>query len=624
LSIVVAAAAVAGLASRDAAQDVESAATVYTANTTPSSVSILDGASLSQVVSDVAVAPGSAPQSIALSRDGSRVYTGDSTSVSISTFDTATNAKVGTTSLPFTGPLTDVVVSPDGAKVYATIKGSNVIGVLDTTTLANPTSISLPSSGSNTPDPQSIDVSSDGTSLFVLSVSEATVRKIRVSDSAPVDGVVVPSSSRRIRVSADGSTLIVVGDGPPQFFTTSALDPLLGASVDDLGTSADVAAAGANFYVLNRFRFPLQTGKGGPTAKSTVLPPSIDVYTAATGVFVDSVLLPVGANVLGIAVRADASAAYVSRDVSGTAGSVTAVDLVQGSVGGSGATGAFPRRLVVKDPAPPTAVVSYFLPRSVKSKVSGTSKDTIVASGFFDDGGADVDYSQQVTLNIGGFALPFTLVGNASGTKYKFKDATTKFSIAPNHKGSSRGKFKMKVVSAALAKFVMPNAPIALHFTAAGLADAQGTVTLTAGGYKIGKKRGTLVLPQFFPVRAAATAGGADADSFSFVGGFATNGTTPASLSTVRFQFGPVFSRTIGGTQFTKKGDVFSFKSAPGAPKFTIKIDFLRETVTVSGKKVELGALTDPTVDFLFDAGNGAGAYRNTVRVGSAGASRSY
>jgi hypothetical protein len=30
---------------------------------------------------------------------------------------------------------------------------------------------------------------------------------------------------------------------------------------------------------------------------------------------------------------------------------------------------------------------------------------------------------------------------------------------------------------------------------------------------------------------------------------------------------------------------------------------------------VELGALADETTDFVFDAGDGAGAFRNTIRL---------
>ena len=128
-----------------------------------------------------------------------------------------------------------------------------------------------------------------------------------------------------------------------------------------------------------------------------------------------------------------------------------------------------------------------------------------------------------------------------------------KFSIVPNLRDSSRGRFKLKVSKTTLAGVVNPDAAVSFHFRATGLPDAQGRVTLTAGRYTLGKKRGALILPQFFPQRAKAQVGAANADTLSFVGGFATNGQTPTALvGTVRFGFGPAYSRAIDGTLFTK------------------------------------------------------------------------
>jgi hypothetical protein len=112
-------------------------------------------------------------------------------------------------------------------------------------------------------------------------------------------------------------------------------------------------------------------------------------------------------------------------------------------------------------------------------------------------------------------------------------------------------------------------------------------------------------------------------DSLTFRGGFATNGTTPVTLGTVRFSIGSL-SLSIPGDSFTQKGDVFRSVSKDGARKVTVTLDFLRETVSVSAKGVELGALTGETADFTFDAGTGDGAIRNTVRLGTKGAKRLY
>ena len=115
-----------------------------------------------------------------------------------------------------------------------------------------------------------------------------------------------------------------------------------------------------------------------------------------------------------------------------------------------------------------------------------------------------------------------------------------------------------------------------------------------------------------------------NADGFAFRGGFATNGQTPAALGPVRFAFGGALRRVIDGSEFTKSGDTFKFSSKQGTTSFTITIDFLRETVTVTGKKVELGAVAGSSADFVFDAGANSGTIRNTVRLGASGVKRYY
>ena len=303
-------------------------------------------------------------------------------------------------------------------------------------------------------------------------------------------------------------------------------------------------------------------------------------------------------------------------------GSVTAVNLTSGALGATGSTGSSPRRLAVKQAVVETPVVSYFLPRSVAVRLAGAGKDTLVASGFYDDGSLPVDYTKPVTVDIGLFSQAFTLAHK--GANFTFKDTHTKFQITPNLKGSSQGKFKMKISKTTLMGLIDPTAPVDFHFRASGLPDAQGRVGLTAGKYRLGKKRGALFSPPAFPAKAKVKLGDGAVDSLTFKGGFATSGVTPAALGTVRFGLGPVFTRVIPGAQFKKTGDKYKFTAKQGKTSFTITLDFLRELVTVAAKGVELGTLSPATIDVVFDAGGSAGTVRTTVKVGVTGTTKRF
>jgi hypothetical protein len=184
----------------------------------------------------------------------------------------------------------------------------------------------------------------------------------------------------------------------------------------------------------------------------------------------------------------------------------------------------------------------------------------------------------------------------------------------------------MTIVKETLAGKIAPGAEVEMRFSAAGLPeDAYGRLALTSKGrYRVGKNRGTLLAPEFFPAFLRAKLGGANADSFKFRGGFATDGTTPTSLGTVRFALGPAFSRTVAGGQFRASRDVFRHTEVSGKTKVSIAIDFRREIVIVTATRVELGELDAPTADLVFDAGVGAGTFRSTVRLSSSGAKRGY
>ncbi len=177
-------------------------------------------------------------------------------------------------------------------------------------------------------------------------------------------------------------------------------------------------------------------------------------------------------------------------------------------------------------------MISYFLPKSLKLKLAGADKDTLTAAGSFDDGNLPADLTQPVTIDVGGFSRTVTLT--AKGPKaFAFKDATFSLAVKTHLKGSSRGSFKLKVSKATLAGLIDPVGTVELHFHASGLPDALGIVTLTNGAFALGKVRGDLVAPAFFPSKASIAANDTKPDALSFSGGFGNAGPTPSALGDV-------------------------------------------------------------------------------------------
>ena len=262
---------------------------------------------------------------------------------------------------------------------------------------------------------------------------------------------------------------------------------------------------------------------------------------------------------------------------------------------------------------------SYFLPSVVKTKLNGAGKDTLVAAGFFDDGGATVSYGSPVTITVAGFSRTFDLTPNKKGTVFGFKGPDLILSVRPDRvveqgvQGSSRGKFRLRIADTTLAGLVPTEGEVDFHLSASGLSDAVGIVVVEGGKYKLGRRRGTLSAPAFLPKTVKASVGDTKPDKLLLIGGFAATADAPAALGTVRVGVGETFSLEIPGDQFTRKGDVWTFRQKADGTLVSVAIDFVREQVTVRTKGVEVGDLAGATTDIVFDSGAGTPAVATTV-----------
>jgi YVTN family beta-propeller protein/VCBS repeat-containing protein len=177
----------------------------YVANQYAGSLSVIDRST--GVVSTINnVVP--SPRAVALSPDGSRLYVGGSSAVSV--INTATNAVIATVATNG-GQVNGIAFSPNGQRAYVANQDANTVSVVNTTT-ATPTVIATVAVGQNTPT--GIAVSPDGTRVYVANWNSGTVRVINTATNQVTGNpIAVGANPYAVAVSPDGSKLYVANFG---------------------------------------------------------------------------------------------------------------------------------------------------------------------------------------------------------------------------------------------------------------------------------------------------------------------------------------------------------------------------------------------------------------------------
>ncbi|MCE9636471.1 MAG: YncE family protein [Planctomycetes bacterium] len=607
---------------------------VYVSNSDSSSVGVIDanatqGGAKKEPRAAIlrTVGSGSEPRGLAGTPDGAFIYVtnrfgssipgpgGPTTLPSVSVIETATDTSVGDIAVTGLEPY-NLAITPDGTRVYVVCTGSSTVSVISRTTNAEVASIALPTASS----PEGIAITADGAKVYVVGRQSNTVDVIATASNTVIaQGITVGSNPRDAAVSSDGTRVIVVGDGVPAIILT-ATDTRADTGLSGVGPQRDVAVAG-NFAYVTNFSLDLPApAKKTPRASGGSSGPSLDIYDLTDNSYAGSIAVS-GVKPYGVALLPDGSTAYVSCQDSNE---VRVIDLVaKTETGESVAVGNSPRGVALISPNA-IDVPSYLLPRSLRLTLKEGAHDSMVTRGTFDDGGVSLDFTQPVTIDIGGFSRTFTLL--ATRTEYLSpKESGVALRVKPGVKGSSRGKFRLSLKNTELDQKVDPNAPLLIRLAASGAPAVRGRVKLTAGFFRIGKASGDILEPAFFPRRATvALADGAN-DVLALQGGFATSGVVPQTISSVKIGFGPTFTRTIAGRDFTSKAGAFTYvEKGDAGMQLTVKVDFRKDIVTINAKKIELGALTSPRIDIVFGNGSSPSVATNSVRLGVKGNRRYY
>ncbi len=238
--------------------------------------------------------------------------------------------------------------------------------------------------------------------------------------------------------------------------------------------------------------------------------------------------------------------------------------------------------------AGPPGTDAFVLPKRVRVRHRANAEESDLAvAGIFDSGTAAADFTGAATLDVGPAQFTFDdLYANRRGV-FRWRGDGADLKIRPSRYGSSRGAFRLKLKGPA-ASGVDLDAPFTLRFRS-GPVDGAGTVALTRGKYRLGKRRGELLAPAVFPYACRARLAESAQDSFTMRIGFASSGTVPLSAPDVVVRLGDAFSQTLAGKEFVRKGDRFVYRSKSGGIT-NATLDYARERIVVRARKVDVGA----------------------------------
>jgi YVTN family beta-propeller protein len=309
-------------------------------------------------------------QGMALSPDGTRLYSLTSTGVAV--IDTSTNTVIDNVVTP--NPPTAVAVSLDGTMLYLTQPTADQVIAVNASTLATVATVAVGDG------PVSLVATPDGSRIYVTNINGVGTSAVSVIDTttnANVATIAAPSASRSIAVSPDGSRVYVSHISPGSFNVT-VIETTTNAVVGTIanGTFANRAdgiafdPSGANAYLTH--------------------PGSDTVTVVDTATLVTESTISVGDNPNSIAITPDGTRAYVTNS---TAGTVSTIDVATNTVVATVTVGAAPRSIRIT----PDGLLAY-VANSTDASVSVIALDTFpaITTTSLPDGEEGSAYAQTI------------------------------------------------------------------------------------------------------------------------------------------------------------------------------------------------------------------------------------
>jgi len=546
---------------------------VYVSNTDSRTVSVIDLATLTETRT---IPTGREPRGCDLNPAGTLLFVPNRFSADVTVISTSADSVLTTIALTGSEPY-NLAVSPDGSRVYVVCKSSSTLNVIDTSTMAEIASVPLSSSNAS---PEGVAVSPDGLRVYVANRRADTMDVIDTNTNTIVASAIpVVNAPRDAKVSADGSKVLIVGEGGPTVLRTSDNSTF---DFPPLGDQRDVDIVGS-------------------TAYATALSGRVDIYNLATETFVRSINLPASRTPYALAVTDDETCILIADVDDDT---LRVVDLPadierEGPV----TVGRGPRGIALLEDvnaAPAGTIRSFLLPKTISVRLSPAKrgKPGVKSKGTFDTGPDLVDLTAPATILVGPrqFDVP-GLTPVKGGKSFVFEGDGLVFQVTPSKLGTSKAKYNL-TFSGDLGEGADLNGEFTLSYVGGGV-DAQATVILANGAFKFGRAPGTLIAPAISIRKAKAKLPGVGRHSFKFVAGIAGDGSAPNTAPDVRVAFGDIFSADVPAEALSLKGKNFVLTGAVADGVQAISLNYAKERISVRGGDVDLGNVPEGPIPLL-------------------------
>jgi len=215
----------------------------YITNPNNGTISVINTVT-KNIVSIISIGTGS-PWGVAVSSDGTRVYTSDLNYDAIHVLDSKTNSIISTINIA--GAPRGIAVSPDGARVYVTNEFTSNVAVVNTVTNTVIKTIPVGSS------PLGIAVSPDGNKVYVANQGTQTISVISTSTNTVVSTISLNMQPNGIVVSPDGSQVYVSANNPRSAViinaATNTISKVIPIGLNPIGIT--MAPDGSRVYIVN-------------------------------------------------------------------------------------------------------------------------------------------------------------------------------------------------------------------------------------------------------------------------------------------------------------------------------------------------------------------------------------
>lgn len=298
-----------------------------------------------------------------------RAFVANAGSASLTLFDTATNAPLG--SIPVGGGPADVAITPDGTRAYVANSADDTVSVVDVGSAAVVATVAVGD------EPQGLAITPDGSRVYVANAKGDSVSVVSTATNALL-GLPIPVGTQPegVAITPDGKTAVVAQRSGDLALIETATGAALGTVVDSLGPAKlAITPDGSRGFAVNRssnsltiFSLPSGIVLGSPVLaganpRAVALSPGGLAYVASGSDNVVTAIDPVAhakvgqaihgfAEPAGIAATADGATAYVAN---AGGSSVAAIDVGAAAVSGAIPTGASPQAIAIVPDQPPHA-----------------------------------------------------------------------------------------------------------------------------------------------------------------------------------------------------------------------------------------------------------------------------